>query len=76
MDPDLFCDPNINYKRFEEIILNALKTVKFKKHKHKLSQWMTNGISNSIKCRDKMFFKLKALSAGTDLHDRLSANLK
>ena len=82
MDPDLFCDPNINYQRFEEILLNAKsrhlspKTVKFKKHKHKLSQWMTNGILNSIKYRDKMFLKLKALSAGTDLHDRLSANLK
>ena len=37
---------------------------------------MTNGILNSIKYRDKMFLKLKALSAGTDLHDRLSANLK
>ena len=23
MDPDLFCDPNINYQRFEEILLNA-----------------------------------------------------
>ena len=82
MDPDLFCDPNINYQRFEEILLNAKskhlapKTVKFKKHKHKLSQWMTNGILNSIKYRYKMFLKLKALSAGTDLHDRLSANLK
>ena len=44
MDPDLFCDPNINYQCFEEILLNAKsnhlapKTVKFKKHKHKLSK--------------------------------------
>ena len=58
MDHDLFCDPNENYQHFEEIILNAkakhlaTKTVKFKKHKHKLSQWMTNGILNSIKYRD------------------------
>ena len=37
---------------------------------------MTNGILNSIKYRDQMILKLKALSAGTDLHDRLSANLK
>ena len=37
---------------------------------------MTNGILNSIKFRDKMFLKLKALSAGTDLQDRLIANLK
>ena len=82
MDRDLFCDPNENYQHFEEIILNAKakhlasKTVKLKKHKHKLSQWMTNGILNSIKYRDKIFLKLKALSNGTDLHNRLSENLK
>ena len=64
MDRDLFCDPNENYQHFEEIILNAKakhlapKTVKFKKQKHKLSQWMTNGILNSIKYRDKIFLKL------------------
>ena len=81
MDPDLYCGPNRNNQRFGEIPLNAKskhlapKTVKFKKHKHKLSQWMTYGILNSIKYRDKMILKLKALSAGTDLHDRLSANL-
>ena len=80
MDRDLFCDPNENYQHFEEIILNAKakhlapKTVKLKKHKHKLSQWMANGILNSIKYRDKIFLKLKALSNGTDLHNRLSEN--
>ena len=37
---------------------------------------MTNGILNSIKYRDEIFLKLKALSNGTDLHNRLSENLK
>ena len=37
---------------------------------------MTNGILNSIKYRDKIFLKLKALSNGTDLHNRLSENIK
>ena len=82
MDRDLFCDPNENYQHFDEIILNAKtkhfapKTVKFKKHKHKLSQWVTYGILNSIKYRDKIFLKSKATSNGTDLHKRLSENLK
>ena len=82
MNRDLFCDPNKNYQHFEEIILNAKakhldhKTVKSKKQKHTLSQWMTNDILNSIKYRDKIFFKSKALSNGTDLHSRLSENLK
>ena len=77
MDHGLFYNPIENYQHFEEIILNAKvkhlipKTVKLKKHEHKLSQWMTNGIFNSIKYRDKIFLKLlKALSNGTDLHKR------
>ena len=80
MNPDLLCDPTTNYQLFEEILLNtkskhlAPKTVKLKEYRHKLSQWMTNGILNSIKYRDKMFLKLKSRSAGTDLHGRLSAN--
>ena len=54
----------------------APETVKFKKDKHKLSQWMTNSIFNSIKHRDRIFLKLQALSNGTDLHMRLSENFK
>ena len=82
MDPDLFSDPNDNYLQFEEIILNAKakhlapKTVRFKKHKHKLSQWMTSGILNSIKFRDKLFLKLKTLNSTSELYDSINANLK
>ena len=82
MDPDLFSDPNVNYRQFEEIILNvkakhlAPKTVRFKKHKHKLSQWMTSGILNSIKFRDKLFLKLKILNSTSELYDSINANLK
>ena len=82
MDPDLFSDPNDNYRQFEEIILNAKakhfapKTVRFEKHKHKLSQWMTSGILNSIKFRDKLFLKLKTLNSTSELHDSINANLK
>ena len=52
MDPDLFCDPNRNFQRLEEFLLIAKskhlapQAVKFKKHKQKLSQWMTNDILN------------------------------
>ena len=82
MDRDLFSDPNENYRQFEEIILKAKakylapKTVRFKKHKHKLSRWMTNSILNSIKFRDKLFLKLKTLNSGSELHDSVSVNLK
>ena len=82
MDPDLFSDPNDNYRQFEEIILNAKakhlapKTIRFKKHKYKLSQWMTSGILNSIKFRDKLFLKLKTLNSTSELYDSINANLK
>ena len=82
MDPDLFSDPNDNYRQFEEIILNAKakhlapKTVRFKKHKHNLSQWMTSSILNSIKFRDKLFLKLKTLNSTSELYDSINANLK
>ena len=82
MNLDLFSDPNENYRQFEEIILHAKskhlspKTVRFKKHKHKLSKWMTNGILNSIKFRDKLFLKLKKLNSGSELHGHISSNLK
>ena len=48
MDPGLFCDPNINYQCFEEILLNAKskhlapKTVKFKSiNTNYPSGWLT-----------------------------------
>ena len=82
MNRDLFSDPNENYRQFEEIILKAKakylapKTARFKKHKHKLSHWMTNGIINSIKFLDKLFLKLKTLNSGSELYDSVSFNLK
>ena len=82
MDRDLFSDPNENNLQFEEIILKAKakylapKSVKFKKHKHKLFRWMTNGILNSIKFRDKLFLKLKTLNSASELHESVRVNLK
>ena len=76
MNNDLFCDPNKNYQYsvfwMQKPNILRLKTVKLKNHKHKLSQWMTNGILNSVKYRDKIFLRLKAMSNGTELHKRLT----
>ena len=54
-----YSNPNNNY----DIIHNCVtemhkkyfpqKTVKYQKHKHKKSKWITNGIIQSIKNRDK-----------------------
>ena len=63
---DLLNDPNENYNAFEKIILDAKdkflspKKVWFKKYRHKLSPWITNGILTSIKQRDKIHLSLIA----------------
>ena len=50
----LTADPNSEYAKFERIITTAYekhfpeKRVKFNKHKHKLSDWITSGILRSI----------------------------
>ena len=64
-DNDLLANPNINYNKLETIIINAkekcfpIKEVKFNKYKHKVSPWITFGILNSMKFRDKLYIKWK-----------------
>ena len=59
LDKDNFADPNENCHILEtEIIKQRLKhlptkKIKYKKHKHKKSGWITHGIIRSIVFRDK-----------------------
>ena len=61
-------DPNISYNKLESIIQSSrekflpVKIVKFKKYKHKISPWMTNGILSSMREKDKLYKKLKKTS--------------
>ena len=56
---DILSDPNINYAKLEKIIIDAknkcfpVKEVKFNKYKHRITQWVTNGIIQSIKKETK-----------------------
>ena len=78
---DLFGDPNNSYSIFEDIISNAKhkhlqpKTVRFKRHKHKISPWMTKGILVSIKLRDKLFCRLKSTQETSPHYAVLKYNL-
>ena len=62
---NLLVDPTINYNKLETIISNAkekcfpVREVKFNKYKHKMSPWITFGILNSMKFRDKLYIKWK-----------------
>ena len=70
-DSDLTCNPNITCNVLMDNIISALnkhlpvKTVKFKKHKHKKSKWITNGIMISIRYRDRLYADLHM----TDIDD-------
>ncbi len=63
--------PNNNYNILHTIIENATnkhipdKVVKFNKHKHKKSNWITKGIIKSISFRDKLHYEFKQTTPNT-----------
>ena len=72
-------DPQENYARFIALLNGAKdkhlprKRVRFNKHKHKKSKWMTNGILKSIKTENTLYKKL----VKANLDDEIAyANLK
>jgi len=74
-------DVNQNYETVFQVLekgLNEcipLKKIKFNKHKHKKSKWITKGLTNSIKFRDKLHLKLKLTPENTTLYNQLKINL-
>ena len=82
LNPNLQCNPNVNYNRVEqvlEIVKNKHlpeKTVKFQKYKHKNSSWITNGILRSLKFRDTLYRTLKCTSLDDPQYYILKQNLK
>ena len=78
----LTADPNSEYAKFERIITTAYerhfpeKRVKFNKHKHKLSDWITSGILKSIEFRDKLHRRLKKLSTDSPDYELVKYNMK
>ena len=65
LNTDRECDPNENYNILHWIISNSInehfpsEMIKFKKHKHKHSKWITRGIIKSIIYRDNLYVNLK-----------------
>ena len=74
-------NPNHNYSIIHDIITTAsakympVKTVRFNKHRHKKCKWMTLGILNSIKFRDKLYSKLQNCTINSNEYQRLKINL-
>ena len=51
-------------------------SVKFKKHKHKLSNWISYGMLHSIKFRDRLYKQLKSTQVDTPEYLSLKLNLQ
>ena len=75
-------DPNINYSILHETIQMAKnvhlpeKMVKFDKHKHKKSLWITQSIIKSITFRDNLYKKVRQTDSNTNQYHTLITNLE
>ena len=82
LDNSLATDPTQNLNILNYAISQAKRKhipsriVKFNKHKHKKSTWITNGIIRSISYRDKLYLELKRLPSDSERHANLKVNLK
>ena len=78
---DLNENPNYNYNILNDKIRNAInkhlpiKLVKYNKHKHKKAKWITQGIVNSIRFRDKLYTKLHNTPLNTSEYINRKTNL-
>ena len=81
MTIDPTADPNVNYSLLSNVlsdIINKhteLKIVKFNKHKHKKSPWITNEIITSIKFRDKLHLQFKKAPPNSPQKHNLKINV-
>lgn len=77
--PDIFnhdinSNPELSYSSFKNKVVSLqekhfpVKTVRFNKYKHKLHNWTTDGILNSIKHRDKLYKQKNSTTKGTVLY--------
>ena len=82
LNKNLFADPTENYNLQSTKLSEAKqlhmpdKIVKYRKHKHKKSKWITIGILKSIKYRDNLFMKLKHTDPNSANYLNLKINLK
>ena len=82
LNNNLMSDPNLSYEAFEDFAIRIkdkhmlMKTVRFDKHKHKMTKWVTTGIIKSIKLRDRLYKKLKSNPVNSQEYKSLKINLK
>ena len=81
LDKNPKADPNKNYNTFEKILTDAVnkyipdKQIKYRKYKHKNSDWISFGIIKSIKFRDSLYKRLKQTEINSPEYLNLKLNL-
>ena len=82
LDTTLAADPTKYLNILNNVISQAKNKhlpycrVKFNKHKHNNSKWITKGTVRSISYRDKLYLKLKRTPVDSERHNILKYNLK
>ena len=82
LDTNLLADVNANYEILQDAIRTAkdkhmpTKLVKFNKYKHKKAKWITQGLLNSIRFRDRLYARLKREKPNTLEYNTIFINLK
>ena len=80
LDTTLTADPTKNLHILNNVISQAkskripYRRVKFNKHKHNNSNWITKGIVRSISCRDKLYLQLKGIPVDSERHSIFKIN--
>ena len=75
-------DPNNNYEILENTITDAMskhipiKTVRYNKHKHQKSVWITKGLTKSMHSRDKLYMKLMKMNQYCAEYNIIKTNLR
>ena len=82
LDVSITADPNLNYNKLHGILHELHekhfpnKEVRFNKYKHKKSTWITIGIMNSIKHKDKLYRILKQTCQNDESYNVFGLNLR
>ena len=81
LNSEVNSNPDASYCKFNDLIHELkdeffpTKVVRFNKYRHKGNKWITRGIMNSIKFRDKLYTKLKMTPLDSPLRETLHINL-
>ena len=82
LENNLCSNPNDNYNLLEKHIIDSknkhfpVKYVKYNKHKHRKSAWITQGLIKSITQRDRLYFEFKKTPLNDSNYLTLQLNIK